>query len=144
MIFRNDSSADVLIRIEYTDTSLTVKFFGDNDGRSVVGEWDDGVGVVEVPFEGGPRARVVTGEVSERLDVVEPPTPRFVADSTVAAGDRRHVQSAAEGWTIRVSRTIAQEGKETTREWKVKYAPRQAIIRVNPCVLSDTCLQPGN
>ena len=134
----------VLIRIEYTDTSLTVKFFGDNDGRSVVGEWDDGVGRVEVSFEGGPRTRVVTGEVSERLDLIDPPNPVFVADQGVAVGDRRYIQAAEAGWTTRVTRTITRSGEETTRQWQVDYEPRPATVAVNPCVLADTCPDPGN
>ena len=35
LIFRNDTAAAVLIRTEYTDESITVKFFGDNEGRQV-------------------------------------------------------------------------------------------------------------
>ena len=144
VVFRNDSSADVLIRIEYTDTSLTVKFFGDNDGRSVVGEWDEGMGRVEVPFEGGPDARVVTGEVSERLDRIDPPGPKLVADQDLAVGDRRYIQTAQAGWTTRVSRTITRSGEETTRQWKVDYEPRRTIVAVHPCVLAGNCPDPGN
>ena len=142
VIFRNDTSADVLIRAEYTDTSLTVKLFGRNDGRSVVGDWKDGVGLVEVAFEGGPGARVVTAEVSERLDVVEPPGPRLVADPEVAAGQQEYVQTAQAGWTTHITRTIRQAGEETTEKWKVSYEPRQAIIKVNPCVLAAACREP--
>ena len=139
LIFRNNSPGDVLIRAEYTDTSLIVKFFGDNDGRSVVGEWKDGMGLVEVAFEGGPEARVVTADVSERLDVVEPPGPRLIADPEIAMGERKYVQTAQVGWRTWVTRTIRQAGEETTEMWKVNYEPRQAIIKVNPCVLAGTC-----
>ena len=115
LIFRNDSSADVLIRAEYTDTSLTVKLFGQNEGRSVVGDWKDGVGHMEVPFEGGPGARVVTADVSERLDVVEPPGTRFVADPELAPGEQEYVQTAQAGWTTLVTRTIRQAGRKPPR-----------------------------
>ena len=143
LIFRNDSSADILIRAEYTDTSLTVKLFGDNDGRSVAGEWKDGVGQVDVPFEGGPGARVVTADVSERLDVVEPPHPSFVADPEIAVGQKEYVQAAQAGWTTRVTRTILQTGQETSEKWEITYEPRPAIIKVNPCMLTATCREPS-
>ena len=142
LVFRNDSRADVMIRAEYTDTSLTVKLFGDNDGRSVVGEWKDGVGRVEVPFEGGPGARAVTAAVSERLDITDPPSGELVADPDMAVGNKRYIQISEVGWTTRVTRTITQAGQETTQQWKVVYQPRRAIIAVHPCVLAGTCLGP--
>ena len=142
LIFRNDSPADVLIRVEYTDTSLTVKLFGDNDGRSVAGEWRDGAGHMQVLFEGGPGARVVTADVSERLDVVDPPHPSLVADPEIAVGEKEYVQVAQAGWTTRVTRTIRQAGQETTQRWEIAYEPRQAIIKVNPCMLDGTCREP--
>ncbi|MYH04883.1 MAG: hypothetical protein F4194_00105 [Acidimicrobiia bacterium] len=142
LIFRNDSSSEVLIRAEYTDTSLTVKLFGDNNGRSVAGEWKNGEGHLEVLFEGGPEARVVTAEVSERLDIVDPPSPSLVAEPEIAVGHKEYVQVAQAGWTTRVIRTIRQAGEETTRRWKITYEPRRAIIKVNPCMLDGTCRDP--
>ena len=69
LVFRNDTPAHVLIATEYTDTSVTVKFFGDNDGRIVVGDWNDREGTLTVISEGGPRARVVNADVSGRFNV---------------------------------------------------------------------------
>ncbi|HEY5579184.1 MAG TPA: VanW family protein, partial [Acidimicrobiia bacterium] len=42
LIFRNDSDTAVLIKTEHTDTSITVKFYGSNGGRTVVGEQKGG------------------------------------------------------------------------------------------------------
>ncbi len=143
LVFRNDSSADVLIRTEYTDTSITVKFFGDNDGRTVVGEWRDGAGRLEVVFEGGPQARVVTAQISERTNIKEPPETWYIPNSRLTVSGRSQVQSASEGWETRITRTINQEGREDAHEWDVKYRPRRGIFEVHPCVLSNSCPNPS-
>ncbi len=143
LVFRNDTSADVLIRTEYTDTSITVKFFGDNDGRTIVGDWKDGAGRLEVVFEGGPQARVVTAEISERTNMKEPPDTWYIPRPWLRVGGRSQVQSASQGWETRITRTINQAGSEDTHEWDIQYKPRRAIFAVHPCVLSNSCPNPG-
>ena len=143
LVFRNDSSADVLIRTKYTDTSITVKFFGDNDGRTVVGEWQNRAGRLEVVFEGGPQARVVTAQISERTNIKEPPDTWYIPNPRLTVSGRSRVQSASEGWETRVTRTINQAEEEDTHEWDVKYRPRRGIFAVHPCVLSNSCPNPS-
>lgn len=59
--FRNDTAHPLEIRAHYTGTSVTVEIWGDNDGRSVVGDFTSTAGtVLDVVSEGGPDARVVT------------------------------------------------------------------------------------
>ena len=61
--FRNDTDYPLEIRSHYTGTSVTVELWGDNDGRSVVGDFTSAHGtVLDVVSEGGPNARVVTTE----------------------------------------------------------------------------------
>ena len=139
LVFRNDTSRNVIIKTEYTDTSLTVKFFGDNDGRFVVGEWKDKEGRLEVVTPGGSQARVVTAEVSRRLNWRSPPEPLYRANPRLAVDQRRYRQPALHGWTVRVTRTISQEGQESTEQWGVRYLPLRAIIEVHPCVLAASC-----
>jgi hypothetical protein len=58
--FRNDTAYPLEIRSHYTGTSVTVELWGDNDGRSVVGDFTSTAGtVLDVVGEGGPNARVV-------------------------------------------------------------------------------------
>jgi hypothetical protein len=58
--FRNDTHQPLEIRTSYTGTSVTVELWGDNDGRSVVGDYTPAAGtVLDVVSEGGPNARVV-------------------------------------------------------------------------------------
>lgn len=139
VIFRNDTSRNVLIRTEYTSTSLTVKLFGDNDGRSVAGEWKDGRGHSAVVAQGGSDARVVTAETSRRLRVTAPPAPLYRSNPELRVDQRRYLQPAVDGWTVRVSRTITQGDKQRVQWWAIRYRPLQAIIEVHPCVLTQTC-----
>ncbi len=63
MRFRNDTAHPLEIRSHYTGTSVTVELWGDNDGRSVVGDFTPTNGaVLELMAEGGPDARIVATE----------------------------------------------------------------------------------
>ena len=135
LVFRNDSPGHVLIRTEYTGASITVKFFGDNDGRILVGSWKDGEGRLEVVAEGGPDARQVSATVSERFDELAPPDTLYRANPELVAGDVDSVQTAAPGWTVTVVRTILRGGESTRRVRDVRYVPRREIIEVHPCVM---------
>ncbi len=147
LAFRNDSDAAVLVDTSYTDTSITVRFFGNNDGRSVALAYSDGGGLArEVLSEGGPGARIVTAEVSDRFDVRDPQEPRYRANPDLGVDSQVTVQGAAAGWTVRVTRTISIGDTADVSEWNVVYSPRQQIIEVHPCKVPDTtveCPQPS-
>jgi hypothetical protein len=58
--FRNDTAHPLEIRSSYTGTSVTVELWGDNDGRTVVGDFTPTAGtVLDIVSEGGANARVV-------------------------------------------------------------------------------------
>lgn len=136
--FRNNSDSAVLVDTEYTDTSITVRFFGNNDGRSVVLAYSEGGGLEqEVLAEGGPNARKVSADVSDRFNVREAGDPLYRANPDLDVDDERTVQSAASGWSVTVTRTITIGNNEDTREWNVVYSPRQQIIEVHPCKVPD-------
>lgn len=145
--FRNDSDAAVVVDTSYTDTSITVRFFGDNDGHSVALAYSDGGGLSrEVLSEGGPDARTVTAEVSDRFDVREPKEPLYRANPDLGVDSQVTVQGAASGWTVRVTRTVTVGGTEDVSEWNVVYSPRQQIFEVHPCKVPDAgveCPQPS-
>ncbi len=91
--FRNDTDYPLEIRAHYTGTSVTVELWGDNDGRTVVGDFTPTNGtLLDVVSEGGPDARVVTTQTqgSGRTWTVT----RTVAD---AAGS----ESESWSWTYR-------------------------------------------
>jgi hypothetical protein len=60
MKFRNDTAHPLEIRSHYTGTSVTVELWGDNDGRSIAGDFKSTTGtVLELLAEGGLDARIV-------------------------------------------------------------------------------------
>ncbi|MBT8202297.1 MAG: VanW family protein, partial [Acidimicrobiia bacterium] len=109
LIFRNDTAAAILIKTEYTDESITVKFFGDNEGRQV------------------------SDSLSPRRNERGPATD-YVADASVTPGSQVVIDRGTTGWTVTVGRTITYEdGSERTEEWDWTYRPQPRVVRVHPC-----------
>ncbi|MGD2052041.1 MAG: VanW family protein [Acidimicrobiia bacterium] len=91
--FRNDTAHPLQIRTSYTGTSVTVELWGDNDGRSVVGDFTPATGtVLDVVNVGGPDARMVTSSV------------------------------AGNGRTFEVTRTITSREGTSSETWSWTYA----------------------
>ncbi|GBE22369.1 vancomycin B-type resistance protein VanW [bacterium BMS3Bbin01] len=135
LVFRNDSDAAVLIKTSYTDTSLTVSFYGDNGGRTVVGEQKNGRLHTEVTSEGDGTARKVTSSVSPRFDETEPPT-EYTANDELLPGDEIVNVKGRVGWTVIVTRNIEYpNGHVETQEWRVRYRPQPREIEVNSCMI---------
>jgi vancomycin resistance protein YoaR len=131
--FRNDSDSAILIRTSYSNSSITVAMFGNNDGRIVSGEQSEGRLRMSVVAEGGPEARVVTAEVSNPYNHRDPPPARYVGDETIVPPEQIVDQAPAQGYMVDVSRTITVNGVAITTDWTVVYSPRQEIIKVHPC-----------
>ncbi len=139
LVFRNDTPHHVLIVADYTPTSLTIEFYGDNDGRAVIGEWEKGEGKVTAVSEGGNGARIVSASVSERYAWRSAPAPRILTDDSLGVDERRVIQTAQVGWSVKVTRTIEQLGNVSPQTWTVRYVPRQMIVEVHPCTRTDSC-----
>ena len=91
--FRNDTAYPLEIRAHYTSTSVTVELWGDNDGRTVVGDFTPTNGtVLDVVNEGGEDARVVT------------------------------TQSSGSGRTWTVTRTVTDAEGSESETWSWTYA----------------------
>ena len=131
--FRNDTDSAILIRTSYSNSSITVAFYSNNDGRIVAGEQSEGRLRMSVVAEGGPAARIVSATVSDPYNHRDPPPPRYVGDETIMPPEQIVDQSPAQGYTVNVTRTITVNGVPTAREWKVVYSPRQEIIKLHPC-----------
>ncbi len=136
--FRNDSPNAILIVTEYTNTSMSVKFYSDNDGRIVTGEQKNGRTNMTVVREGGPNARVVSSTTSSRFSPTEPTTEIRAAVDPIEVDEQRVLQKPAPGWTVKVTRTITQNGVETVNEWTVRYLAKREIIEVHPCMIPDS------
>lgn len=138
LVFRNDDDSAVLIKTEYTDTSITVKFYGNNEGRILSGENSNGNLSVGVVAEGGTGAKQVRGDRSERFDFRDPPEPLYRGNPELGVDDSRTVQRPREGWSLTVTRTITIDDEASTQEWPVRYVPQQEIIEVHPCKVPDS------
>jgi vancomycin resistance protein YoaR len=131
--FRNDTDGAILIRTSYSNSSITVAIYGDNEGRILAGEQSEGRLRMGVVAEGGPRAQIVTADVSEPYNHRDPPPPRYVGDETIMPPEQKEQQAPGQGYTVKVTRTITVDGVATVKEWTVVYSPRQQIIKLHPC-----------
>ncbi len=136
--FRNNTDSAILIRTFASNTSITVVFYSDNDGRILVGEQSGGALRVSPTAEGGPNARHVRAEVSDRYDFREPPPPRYIGDPAIVPPDQDEDQSPAQGYKVDVTRFITVGDETTEQQWTVVYSPRQQIILVHPCQIQDS------
>ncbi len=92
--FRNNTHRPIEIRSYYTGTSITVAIWGDNDGRSVSGDFSPKNGYrVSVLSQGGPDAKAVISEV-------------------VRIAPRKY----------KTTRSVYTNGVGTTESWTFKYS----------------------
>jgi hypothetical protein len=140
--FRNNTNSALLIDTTYSDTSITVRIFGENDGRTLKGEQSDGQSRAWVDAEGGPNALHVKGDVSDRFALTDPPEPRYEANPDFGVNQEEQTQTEAGGWSVTVTRRILLGGDENNvvdlDEWTVRYAPRFAVFEVHPCMVPGT------
>jgi len=118
LVFRNNTESVVLIRTEHTDTSITVKMFGDNGGIEIEAEKSGRYG------RHGPITTYVSNE-----DLCE-----------VLRKDGHVVEKGSGGWWIKIYRNITHpeghyalpEGGMTTEEWIVHYEGAFKVVEYNP------------
>lgn len=141
--FRNNRDHAVLIDTRFSDTAITVRFFGDNDGRTLKGEQSGGKLNIWVDKSGGPDARHVKGSVSDRYAETQPGEPRYEPNPELDPETIKTTQSERGGWSVKVTRRIlVNEVEVESQEWVVRYAPRFAVYEVHPCMMpgsTETC-----
>ncbi|MBW2528782.1 MAG: VanW family protein [Deltaproteobacteria bacterium] len=107
--FRNDTKAGLLIKTEHSATTITVKLFGDAEGRKV------------------------KTKKSHPTDVVQPPI-KYIADSSLEPDESKTKYNGRVGWSVYVSRTVTyRDGQDKTQRRKITYNPRPKELRVHPC-----------
>lgn len=140
--FRNNTNYGILIDTTYGDSSITVRIFGENDGRTLKGEQSDGQSRAWVDAEGGPGALHVKGIVSDRFAHTDPPPPRYEPNPEFELNQQDQTQTELGGWSVTVTRRILLGGDEnqvvSEQEWTVRYAPRFAVFEVHPCMVPGT------
>lgn len=133
LIFRNNTDKHIMINTRSTNTSITVRIFGDNDGRIVKGEQRGGRTNLNI-VPGGPNARHVEATVSERFNIREPQPPIYRPNPEYGVDQVTVAQSERTGWSVTVTRRITRGGEQVGyREWVVTYVPQRAIFDVHPC-----------
>jgi vancomycin resistance protein YoaR len=110
--FRNDSSAPVIIRTSYTGRSVTVTFFGNQEGRKC--------GTVR----------------SDRSNETDPQTIyRRDDDGIVAPGQEKQITRGSKGWSVTNTRIFYDaDGNEIKRQpfyWR--YRGEKIVILVHAC-----------
>jgi vancomycin resistance protein YoaR len=111
LIFRNDTDAGVLIKVDYGKDFVRVRLFGDNGGRKV------------------------ERKVSPDFDFRDPPV-EYEPNSSVAPDDEKVVAHGSRGWSVYVSRIITYpDGTSKEEKRKVTYLARPRRIDVHPCRL---------
>jgi vancomycin resistance protein YoaR len=140
LAFRNNREHAILIDTRYTDTSITVRLYGFNHGRTLVGEQSGGESRIRVANEGGPEALHVKGSTSDRFNITKPGAPTYKANPDLGVEQTRHTQTASDGWSVTVTRTILVGGAELLEEqqWVVRYSPQLDIFEVHPCKMPGT------
>lgn len=140
LVFKNNRESAILIDTQHTRNSITVRFFGDNDGRIIKGEQSGGRLRMEVVAEGGPDAWHVEGFVSGRYAPTDPPEPVYIPNPEFAVDQVEQHQEELGGWSVTVTRRITKGGTELIEEsqWVVRYAPKFAVFEVHPCMIPES------
>ncbi|OFW66461.1 MAG: hypothetical protein A2Z12_05390 [Actinobacteria bacterium RBG_16_68_21] len=125
LIFRNNTANAILIRTSYTDTSVTVKIYGDNGGLEITAGLSDRYNYTS------PRK-----ETRENTDD---------AELNCTPGTATVTQAGTPGWTVDVYRYVTHpEGYETIDEWTWHYEGYWEIREYNPRGIGvNGDLQPG-
>lgn len=137
LIFRNNTGRAIMIDTLYTDKSITVRIFGDNDGRTLIGDHSGGRTTINVANAGGPDALWVTAEVSGRYAQTGPGAPIYRGNPELGIEQQVQTQEERGGWSVDVIRTIKRGGEVVVEvnEWVARYRPQFAVYEVHPCKL---------
>jgi vancomycin resistance protein YoaR len=104
--FTNDTEHWILIDTSYTDSSITISFFGTDPGY-------------EVTYETGPWTNITRPPVKE------------IMDSTLALGSRVVQTAGQSGRTVVVVRTVTKDGEVLrTDTFKSVYRSTEEVVRV--------------
>ncbi|MCU1428557.1 MAG: putative vancomycin resistance protein [Actinomycetia bacterium] len=104
--FRNNSRHGVLIRTSYNDTSITVSFYGDKEGK-------------------------VVQAIGPHILAQQPITDQLIKWPFLPAGERKQIESGYTGYDVENFRVIEQPGKAPVRErffWHYDMIPNKVLV----------------
>lgn len=109
IVIRNDTQSGLLILTSYDDRSITVKLYGDKEGR------------------------IVSFGVSSRFDIVLPKT-EYLPNPEVEPDKEEIKEGGCIGWSVTTTRTVISKDKSRHEDKrKVTYKPRIRRVEVHPC-----------
>ena len=113
--FRNNSDAPVIVRTRYSDSTVTVYFFGNNGGKTCTAEWGEHANPEEY-----------------ETVYVENEDPEL----TLNPGEEQRTQIGKDGFTTSVTRIIKQADGSVERErtWTWRYRTQDEKISVHACM----------
>jgi len=118
IVFRNDTKSGLLILASYTERSVTVRLFGDREGRKV------------------------DISVSPRFDIVRP-TIEYLPNAELEPEKERVKEGGCIGWSVWTMRTVRmKDGTLKQDKRKVIYKPRLRRVEVHPCKIPKG--EPGH
>jgi vancomycin resistance protein YoaR len=124
--FRDDTSHGVLIRTYYSDTSITVALYGDNDGRSVREENRRAFNPVPITDQ------LITCPAKPEID----PTNLCAG---LSALERTTLATGEPGWDVEFDRVIDQPGRaERRHHYRVHYPMLRNKILVGTTPATST------
>ncbi|KAA3640700.1 MAG: PASTA domain-containing protein [Armatimonadetes bacterium] len=110
--FRNNTESPVIIKTAYTDTSITVRMYGDNGGLTCT----------DVTYEKEDIVKFEEELVADELDEIVP-------------GEREKERSGSDGFLVRVDRVVTRPdgSQETDMKLVWRYRPLTELYTVHPC-----------
>jgi vancomycin resistance protein YoaR len=117
--FKNNSEAPVIIRTAYTNSTITVLFYGNIGGKTCTADWGERTNPEEY------ETIYVSADDEEELDL-DP-------------GQEKRVQSGINGFTQTVTRVIHYPDGTTERErtWTWRYLTQDEKIAVHDCMVTE-------
>jgi hypothetical protein len=113
LVFRNDSDAPIVIKTQYTGTTITVEFYGNNGGRTCERRL-------------GNRYSFTTPRIT------------FKPDPTLDPGAQVEDSKGRGGWTNTVTRVMTfPDGQVEEQLWTWKYSAQPQVFLVHPCMIEN-------
>lgn len=134
LIFKNDTPYGILIRTTTTNTSVTVQFFGNNDGRYIQGKHRDGKTIIEVINEGGEKSKIVESITENKTDLY-PPKEIYYTEPFREENAIFTKTIGRPSYSIDIQRIIKNKAGTIleTKKWKTYYLSEDTEYLVKSC-----------
>lgn len=139
LIFKNNTPYGILVNTKTTDTSVTVQFFSNNDGRNIQGKHRDGNTSITELSEGGDQARIVESIVENKTEIY-PPKEIYYVDETLEKNATYTKTLGRPSYSVDIARTIKNKTGDIleSKKWKTFYLSEDKEFLVQSCEFAPT------